>query len=260
MKNPKVRSYICRKEGYVVSIASVIDTMSEYLDHYVASDVETVEQKDFDDVKKILGFICGMAPFMPSDGIYGWTFSLPDAGRKIFASLNLKDRTYVCRTHKWKPDKHEKTPRVALQMVSEIQQLNRVGLFDIEVNEKKSGTIEKLMERYFEVEAKVKVYTQFRNDELIIFKPFSSCSKEGFVDVLKRLKEDSKKVEERLETLEDFRFDFFCGCCGEKISEIFSALKKEDIDFLFKNDEKVKAECPRCGKKYQFKREDICVK
>jgi translation initiation factor 2 beta subunit (eIF-2beta)/eIF-5 len=259
MKNPKVRSYICRKEGYIVSCASVIDLMSEYLDHYVCSDIETVEQKDFDDVKKVLAFICGIAPFMPSDGVYGWTFSLPDKGRKIFASLNLKDRTYVCRTHKWTPDKHEKTPRVALQMVSEIQKLNRVSLVDVEVDEDKSETIKKLMERYFEIEAKVKVFTKFQNDELIIFKPFPSCSIEVFEDISKRLEEDPEKVKERLETLEDYRFDFFCGCCVEKISGIFSALKNEDIEFLFKNDEKVTAECPRCGKKYQFKRE-LCVK
>ena len=259
MKNPKVRSHICRKGGYIVSSASVIDLMSEYLDHYVNNDVEKVEQKDFDDVKKVLAFICGMAPFIPSDGVCGWTFSLPDKGRKIFASLNLKDRTYVCRTHNWKPDKHEKTPRVALQMISETQKLNRVSLVDVEVGENKSGTIEKLMERYFEVEAKVNVFKQFHNDELIILKPFPSCSKEVFLDVSKRLEQDPEKVIERLETLQDFCFDFFCGCCDEKISGIFSELKKEDLDFLFKNDDKVTAECPRCGKKYQLKRE-LCTK
>jgi len=259
MRNPKVRSYVCRKEGYIVSTSSVIDLMSEYLDHYVNSDVETVEQKDFDDVKKILAFICGMAPFMPCDGIYGWTFSLPEEGRKIFASLNLKDRTYVCRTHKWKPDKHEKTPRVASQMISKKQKLNRVSLVDVEINENKSRTIEQLMERYFEAEAKVNVFTLFRNDELIILKPFPSCTKEVFQDVSKRLDEDPQKVKERLETLEDYHFDFFCGCCNEKISGIFSELKKEDIDFLFKNDEKATTECPRCGKKYEFKRE-LCSK
>lgn len=260
MKNPKVRSYICRKEGYIVSIASVIDLMSEYLDYYVSSNVEKVEQKDFDDVKKALAFICGMAPFMPCDGVYGWTFSLPDEGRRLFASLNLKDRTYVCRTHCWKPDKHEKTPRVALQMISETQKLNRVSLVDIEVGGNRSFTIETLMERYFEVEAKVDVFTRFHNDELIILKPFPSCSKEVFQDVSGRLEEDPEKVKERLETLKDFCFDFFCGCCNEKISGIFSELKKEDVDFLFKNDDKVTAECPRCGKKYQLKREEICVK
>jgi len=260
MKTPKVKAFICRKEGYIVSRSSVIDLMSEYLDHYVNSTIETVDKKDFDDIRKVLAFTCGLAPFMPADGIYGWTFSLPDVGRKIFALLNKKDNSYVCRTHKWSPDKHEKTPRVAIQKLSEKQELNRVSLVDVENSENKEQTIDKLMKRYFYNEEKVKVFTKFHKDELIIFKPFPKCSKEVFDDVSKRLEEDPDKVTARLETLEDFKFNFFCGCSDKKISYIFSDLKEEDKDFLFKEDDTVSTECPRCGKKYSFTREDICAK
>ena len=260
MKDPKVRSFICRKEGYIISIASVIDLMSEYLDHYVNNTIEKVEQNDFDDVKKVLAFTCGVAPFMPADGVYGWTFSIPHTGRKIFSSLNMKDKTYVCRTHKWEPDKHEKTPRVALQKVSEKQEINRVSLVDIKSSKKQESIIEKLMERYFHIEEKVDVFSKFHGDELIILKPFPTCSENIFKDVVERLKKDPEKVKARLETLENFKFSFFCGCSSEKISNIFSSLKEEDKDFLFKEDESVITECPRCGKKYRFTREDICVK
>ena len=255
MKDPKVRSFICRKEGYIVSIASVIDLMSEYLDHYVNSTIEKVEQEDFDDVKTALAFTCGVAPFMPADGVYGWTFSIPHTGRKIFSSLNMKDKTYVCRTHKWKPDKHEKTPRVALQMVSEKQQINRVSLVDIKFSKKQKNIVEALMKRYFDTEEKVNVFSMFYGDELVVLKPFPTCSENVFSDVVERLKEDPDKVKARLENLENFKFSFFCGCNLEKISSIFSNLKEEDKDFLFKDDDIVTAECPRCGKKYKFKRE-----
>jgi len=259
MNTPKVRAFICRKEGNIVSRSSVVDLMSEYLDHYVNGSIEKVEKKDFDDIRNVLAFTCGVAPFMPADGIYGWTFSLPDAGRKIFALLNKKAGNYVCRTHKWTPDKHEKTSRVAVQKLSEKQELNRVSLVDIEKSQKKEETIEKLMERYFHNEEKVKVFTKFHANELIILKPFPTCSEDVFNDVSKLLEEDPDKVTARLETLENFNLNFVCGCSSKKISFIFSDLEEEDKDFLFKEDDTVSTECPRCGKKYIFKREDICA-
>ena len=198
-----------------------------------------------------------MAPFMPKDGVFGWTFSLPFEKKKIFSSLNKEEGTYVCRTHKWEPDKHEKTPRVALQMLSGKQNINRVSLVDIDTDHKTDNVIEKLMERYFGIEEKVNVFTMFRDDFLYILKPFPSCSKDIFNDVSQKLKDDPGKIAERLETLEDFNFRFFCGCSSEKISRLFSGLKEDDKDFLFQKDDTVTAECPRCGKKYTFKRDDI---
>lgn len=258
MNEPKVRSFISRSKGYIISTASVIDIMSEYLDHYVNSSIETVKQEDFDHVKKVLAYTCCMAPFMPADGVYGWTFSLPLEKRKIFSSLNRNDGNYVCRTHNWEPDKHEKTPRVALQMLSENQNINRVSLVDIDTVEKREDIIEALMERYFSNQEEVNVFTMFRDNTLYILKPFPTCADEVFTEVVDELQKGLDKVTSKLEILENYKFSFFCGCNSVKISHIFSSLKQEEKDFLFQKDDTITVECPRCGRKYNFKRDELC--
>ena len=87
------------------------------------------------------------------------------------------------------------------------------------------------------------------------------------VENISKMLEDNKSLEEiakiitgddNVEILEnDLNVEYFCGCSAERFKNSILTLKKEDIDEIFKNDEKINVKCEFCNKQYDFYKNDF---
>jgi hypothetical protein len=252
-----VRSYVSRKDGVILSVCQTNDVMSEFLDWYVKSNNEQIPVEDFDDLKRIISFCCAMVPFIPSDGLYAWTVSLPFKKKKIFCSIDMSSKTYVARTHKWDPPETENSPRVAFQKISNSQNVNSVSVIDCTPDECKEDVIGSLIKKYTVSIENRMLYVKETSDTTMILKIYEKKDDINQFLIYDDLEAKGLSIINKLDHLYGYEITFHCGCNKSIISSIFSSLDKESFDFLFEKGDEITTECPRCGYKYKYKREEI---
>jgi hypothetical protein len=256
MTEPNLVVYLSQKQGITFSACSQIDIMGCYLDFYIESGVETVPKEGFDDMKKLISFCGAAAAFMPSDGIFGATVSLPGRERKYFCAFDMAERTFVARSHKWLPREYDSSPRIAVQKISQSQNINSVSMVDIEAQTEEGKLINRLIERYLEVNGEGEYRAFESSDQYVVVKD-SSGFKEDIDSVCADLLSDFSEMAEISEIKKKHSFKFSCGCDKSRVSSVFSVLSSNDLDYLFNEGGKIEVECPRCGFKYILKRGEI---
>jgi len=256
MNENSVTSYISKNDGLILSVCDGKIVMSSFLDAYVNSNIETIPTGDFDDIRRIISFCCAMAPFIPSDGLYSWTVSLPVKKRKIFCAIDMLKKTFVARTHKWEPIEHENSPRIAVQKISSNSKINSVSLIDCKEADHKSDAVGTLLEKYVESLDGFSSCMYEADNCVYILKPYMEVDSFIFNSYCNDLK-NGLDIRNKMEMATFFDFSFNCGCNKQIISDVFSTLDTESLDFLFEKSDEITAECPRCGLKYIFKREAL---
>ncbi|MBP5434989.1 Hsp33 family molecular chaperone HslO [bacterium] len=219
------------------SSVNTVDLMGAFLDFYVEHPVETIPKDFFDDVKLLISLGALYMAFMPDDGFFAWTLSLPESFRKVFAAFDASTRSFVARSHLWQPDAYEKTPRLALQSVSQRLNLNAVSTFDCIEKLSSGDTIRHLFEKHLHDNGFSDYRIEATGEELR----------------LKYSGEDAGECDDMFRIPLTFR----CGCTKERVASVFSGISKADRDFLFEKSKTVTVECPRCGMKYELRKNEI---
>ena len=225
--------------GIACSELDSVDFMGLYLDFYVQSPVEAVPQECFPNLKKLISFALAYFPFMPEGWSFAWNVSMPVQQRRLFCCVDSENRTFVAKTHSWKPSPYEKNPRMAVQMVSDISGMESVTMVDCAENVPSDKILGELFTRFLADQSQsfLKVYEE---DETFGIK-----------------NTEIDETSENEEEIRDAAFVFRCGCTKEKIAKIFHRMARKDIDFLFESEHTLQVECPRCGFKYGIKKDDI---
>jgi len=236
MTKPRVRIGLSSGE-ILYSSVNTVDLMGAFLDFYVAHPVEAIPKEFFDDLKLLISLGALYMAFMPEDGVFAWTLSLPDSRRKVFAAFDASARSFVARSHSWDPGCYEKTPRLSLQSVSRRLNLNAVSTFDCIEKLTSEETISRLFAKHLLENGFSDYRIEASGEELL----------------LRYSAEDAGCCDDTFEIPLTFR----CGCTKERVASVFSGISKADRDFLFEKNKTVTAECPRCGMKYELRKNEI---
>lgn len=226
-----------RSGEIIYSSVNTVDLMGAFLDFYVAHPVETIPKELLDDVKLLISLGAVYMAFMPDDGLFAWTLSLPESRRKVFAAFDALTRSFVARSHSWEPKDYEKTPRLALQSVSRRLGLNSVSTFDCIEKLSSEETIRHLFVRHLRDNGFSDYRIESAGEELLLKYPDEDT---GGCDDLFRI-----------------HLTFKCGCTKERVASVFSGISRADRDFLFEKNRTVTVECPRCGMKYELRKNEI---
>ena len=212
------------------------DFMGLYLDFYVQNPIEHVPQECFPNLKKLISFALAYFPFMPDGWSFAWNVSMPVQKRRLFCCVDSENRTFVAKTHSWEPSAYEKNPRMTVQMVSDISGMESVTMVDCAENVPSDMILDELFAKFLADQSQSN---------------FKICE-EGGVFAIKNGNELEKDEEIR-----HAAFTFRCGCTKNKIAAMFKRIPAKDVDFLFENEQVLQVECPRCGVRYEIKKEDV---
>lgn len=257
MDEAVISRYLIVDSGLQLSVCSQISLMSGYLDHYISGMVEAVPKNDFDDVKKTLSFVAALAVFMPDDGVIAFTISIPQKKRKIFCLFENKAGRFVARSHFWNAEEFEKDPRLAVQKVSVSQKLDHISMVDCKKENGCNNGIEDLFKKYLETQDGFLTDFFIIGTDLIFVRAEKEMIRESFIRKVNEIKEFPAMYINKENLSGEFRFSFFCGCTIERISSMLSRMPDDDIEYIFENEGEVSVECPRCGKNYKIRKNEI---
>jgi hypothetical protein len=170
--------------------------------------------------------------------------------------FDVASKTFVARSHRWMPMEYDKNPRFAVQKISKSSDINSVSMVDCFEEPEDDMIINRLIDRYFEVHGDG-LFRVFEGNSGFFVVSILENGENKREDLIQLVTEDIEKTLETAEIKSRSLYKFNCGCDPEKMIAVFSAISKEDLDYLFENGEKIEVECPRCGLKYNFKRGDL---
>ena len=257
MDEAVISRYIIKGKDIQISVCPQIDFMSGYLDHYISGMIETVPHDGFDDVKSTISFAASLAVFMPFDGILAFTMSIPLKKRKLFCLFDNNFNSFVARSHFWNAEEFEKDPRLAVQKVSASLKLDHISMVDCKNENSCNGTIESLFHRYLETQDSLRSDFFIRGADFILVRWTKDISEDIFVQEMNDIRKFPEKYINKDNLSEEYHFSFSCGCNSAMMSSMLSRMSGDDIEFVFENGNEVSIECPRCGKNYKIKKDEI---
>lgn len=248
MKEYQIKYFLNSKNGMTIISADVRDMISDYLDHYVSSGTETVSNEGMEILKEFIAFAALNFFSMERHFIVGWNLFLPELSMKFFVSIDVDDNTFVAKAGKYEPKENEQH-RI---MVVKYDQTTGIKT-----------------KSYIAVDYKNQMFDAIE----IFFKEYIGASlikKSSFYYLVQKADAESKTFFNTLSELKSGQFDFadftemnavklkfLCGCSHDRIKSMVASVGKEALDDLFTTESSVVVECPRCGLKFEFKKEDF---
>ncbi len=250
------RTAVCiyrnREEGVTLVKNDIADLVSDYLENFIEHGVAEIPRDDMGRLQLLIALSTAWSAFMPPRGVCGWNVLLPGRSMKFFASVDTGDGSFTARGYKYDPAPEEKSRVVMETFVPGRSHRNKSM-----VEEEGTPEMVKLLNSFL---------VRSEHPSTLFFEShgiFYLLKKDGGEDldqlkeIAERIKEGHTPEDEGFHSVEETKFRFFCGCSKLSMKSMIDGIGRESIEFLFKDGEDIKAECPRCGRVYRYKREEF---